>query len=181
VSVNKFRCQKTLRFRKLLRIQISVLSIGVGAGKFLSVRRIFSRISPNFSEKRLGRSLCEHFLKQNFFWDDLQKRGFHMILQKLVGIFSNQTTLGAIFSQIFRDFARIFTDFAQISKYFARIFTKSKHLGVRFHPLNLRLLHHWSCPLVQCAYSRPLHVTQLVWALEYYFQSPKLPLWPYLI
>jgi len=33
---------------------------------------------------------------------------FCVFLQKLGAIFSNQTTLGAIFGQIFRDFARIF-------------------------------------------------------------------------
>jgi len=72
-------------------------------------------------------------------------------------IFSNQSTLDAIFAcifrefgWIFRDFAKVFTDFAQICldfarifKVFARIFTKSKLLGVRLHPLHPRLLHHW--------------------------------------
>jgi len=54
------------------------------------------------------------------------------------------------FAQIFRDFAKVFTDFAQISpdfaqifRDFARIFIKSKLLGVRLHPLQPRLLHHW--------------------------------------
>jgi len=36
------------------------------------------------------------------------------------------------------DFAKVFTHFAQISTDFVLIFTKSKVLGVRFHP---RLLH----------------------------------------
>jgi len=49
-------------------------------------------------------------------------------------IFSNQNTLGAIFSQISTDFTRIFRDFAQI-------FTKSKLWGVRLQPLHPRLLH----------------------------------------
>ena len=50
--------------------------IGVGEGKCFRVRRIFARISPNLSEKILGHFLCEHFLKQVFFWDDLQKEVF---------------------------------------------------------------------------------------------------------
>jgi len=50
---------------------------------------------------------------------------FCLFLQKLGGLFSNQTTLGTIFSRIFSDFAQIFKDFG-------RIFDKSK----------LCLLHH---------------------------------------
>jgi len=53
-------------------------------------------------------------------------------------IFSNHTTLCAIFAQIFMEFAKIFTDFAQISIDFAWILTKSKLFGVRLHP---HLLH----------------------------------------
>ena len=69
--------------------------------------------------------------------------------------FSNQSMLGAIFAQIFRefvkvrrdfsrilwDFAQILWDFARILWDFARISTKSKLLGVRVHPLHPRLLH----------------------------------------
>jgi len=65
-------------------------------------------------------------------------------------LFSNQSVLGVIFTQIFResytvlrDFARILEDFAQVLWDFARIFTKSKLLGVRLHPLHLRPLHQW--------------------------------------
>jgi len=67
-----------------------------------------------------------------------KKRGLHMILQTLRTIFPNQIMLGAIFAQILK----IFRYFAQISMDFARIFTKSKLLGVRLHPLHPRLLHH---------------------------------------
>jgi len=48
--------------------------IGVREGNFLGVRRILVGISPNLPEKILGHFLCEHFLKQAFFWDDLQTR-----------------------------------------------------------------------------------------------------------
>ena len=43
--------------------------------------------------------------------------------------------LGRRFAQILRGFAQVFRDFA-------RIFNKSKHFGVRLHPLHLRLLNH---------------------------------------
>jgi len=59
--------------------------------------------------------------------------------------FSNQTTLGGISVQIFRDFAKVFTGFSRIFRDFARIFTKSKLLIVRLHP---RLLHHWPVAIV---------------------------------
>jgi len=55
--------------------------------------------------------------------------------------FSNQSMLGAISAQIFREFLKVFRDFARILWDFARIFTKSKLLGVRLHPLHPRLLH----------------------------------------
>jgi len=49
--------------------------MGVGAGKFLGVQRIFARISPQLPEKLLGHFLCERFLKQTC-WDDLHKKVF---------------------------------------------------------------------------------------------------------
>jgi len=55
------------------------------------------------------------FIK-TFFWIDLQKRSSCVFLQTLGAIFLSQTTLGAIFGQICRDFAQIFS--------------KSKLLGV---------------------------------------------------
>ena len=45
------------------------------------------------------------------------------------------------FVKVFTHFAQISIDFARILSDFARIFTKSKVLGVRFHP---RLLHQWT-------------------------------------
>jgi len=61
-----------------------------------------------------------------------RKKGLHVIVH----------TLGVIFARIFKDFAKAFTDFVQICADFARIFTKSKLLWVRLHPLHPRLLHH---------------------------------------
>jgi len=68
------------------------------------------------------------------------KKGLHVILG---AIFSNQITLGAIFAHFFMEFAQIFRNFTRIFRDFVRIFTKSKLLGVRFHPLHPHLLHHW--------------------------------------
>jgi len=67
--------------------------IGVGEGKLFGVRRILAGISPNLPEKNLGHFWCEHFLKQTFFWDDLQEKsscdsanvGRHFFKSNLVG------------------------------------------------------------------------------------------------
>jgi len=102
-----------------------VLPIGVGAGNYLEMRGVFRWISPNLPEKILGHFLCEYFLMKTGLSDDLQKQGLYVILG---AIFSNQSTLGAIFNpiswdfaQIFRDFAKVFTDFTQISTDFSGI------------------------------------------------------------
>jgi len=58
-----------------------------------------------------------------FFWYDLQNSP-DVLFQTLGAIFLNQTTLGAISAQIFKDFAKIFKDFAQMFKDFAWIFDK---------------------------------------------------------
>jgi len=50
------------------------------------------------------------------------KKSLHVILLTLAAIFSNQTSLGTIFAQIFRGFAKVFTVFTQIYTAFARIF-----------------------------------------------------------
>jgi len=121
-------------------LSIGRYTVGVGAGKFLGVQRIFAQISLNLPEKNFGHFLCKYFSWRPYFgW--LPKKGLDVILD---ANFSNQSTLGAIFAhvfrefaQIFRDFARVFADFAQISTDFAqifrdfsRIFTKSNFFGV---------------------------------------------------
>jgi len=60
--------------------------IGAGTGKFLGVRKIFAQITPKLPEKFLGYISCD----------------FHM---SLGAIFSNQSTLGAIFARIFMEFS----------------------------------------------------------------------------
>ena len=81
---------------------------GVGAGKFLGVRRIFARF-PKLAQKFWGEFLCEHFLKQTFFWDDLQEK-------EKVFMRSCNRWLSAIFAQIS---------------------TKPKLLGMRLPPTSL--------------------------------------------
>jgi len=62
---------------------------GVGAGKFLGVRRNFARIIPNLPKKYFKKS-------------DVQKKQLFMSIQ--APLFSNQSMLGAIFAQVFRKF-----------------------------------------------------------------------------
>ena len=47
-------------------------------------------------------------------------------------------------SAVFQDFDKFFKHFVQMSTYFSRIFTKSKLLWVRLHPMHPCFLHHWS-------------------------------------
>jgi len=62
-----------------------LFSTGVGAGKFLGVRRIFTRISPN-----LPKMFCVPFvytfsptmIMKTFFWYDLQRNDFHVFFCK---------------------------------------------------------------------------------------------------
>jgi len=88
------------------------MPIGVGAGKFLGVRRLFSQISPNLLEKFLC-DLCPQILSREdhenpSFGMFSIKKVFMCVLWTLGAIFWNQTTFATIFAQIFRDFARIF-------------------------------------------------------------------------
>jgi len=105
------------------------LDINVGAGKFLGVRRIFARCPPNLPKK-----FCVTFANKfspinDNFWCDLQKKDSCVFLQLLSTIFWSQTTLGAIFVRIFRDFDRISTN---------------QNFGGALSPPAPRLLHH--CP-----------------------------------
>jgi len=91
---------------------MATTAIGAGAGKLLGVRKIFARISPNLYEKFLCdfclQTFSPHKDQKGLFWYDLQKTkkssGICVFLLKLGTIFSNQTTLDAIFARIFRNF-----------------------------------------------------------------------------
>jgi len=111
----------------------------------------FARISLNLPEKfcaLFAHKFSPTKIIKIFFWCDLQKRSF---LPTLVADFLCQTSLGAIFAQIFRDFTRIFRSFAQIFRDFAQIFDKSELLGVRLHPLHPCLLHHCILQRTSCS------------------------------
>jgi len=60
-------------------------------------------------------------------------KALHVILS---GVVRHSCSYFQGFAQIFRDFVKVFRDFAQISTDFFRIFTKSKLLGARLHPLH---------------------------------------------
>jgi len=97
-----------------------ISAIGVGAGKFLWVRRIFARISSNLPEKFLDHLLCEYFFLKTVFG---MKKTFHVILHTLGPIFSKQSKLGAAFARIFseRRFSGFLPRFSRILSRFPRI------------------------------------------------------------
>ena len=76
----------------LNRSWLRLVSIGVGADKFLAVRKILARNSPNFPEKFSGNFWCEYFLPHRSCLGWPPRKGLHVILPML----------GAIFIRIFR-------------------------------------------------------------------------------
>jgi len=103
-------------------------TIGVGAGKFLGLRRIL----PEFSQtcpKSFGR-LCLQFFPSKIMKTFLgwpPKKVFVCLSANVGRHFMKSNKVARLFSRIFKDFAQIFKDFA-------RIFNKCKILGVRLHP-----------------------------------------------
>ena len=96
-----------------------VCLIGVGAGTFSGVQRIFAQIScpKNTPKKMTSKKVCTLILG--------------VTLQ-------NQSTY-SVFAKVFKHFAQIST--AWFLSDFPQIFTKSEVLGVHLHS---RLLHQWS-------------------------------------
>jgi len=129
--------------KKSISESVAILPhIGLGAGNFLGLRKIFAQIFPNLPEKFFGfrASLCANISSHT----DLSTFSFGMTSKKRIQVILH--TLGTIFDRIFRQFARIFwyfgnifTDFHGFCTDFARIFDRSKLLGVSLHT---RLLHH---------------------------------------
>ena len=115
-----FFCKKRFVY-SIATALVSLLFIGVGADKFLWARRIFARFSQNVPGKRLGQILCEHFLKQTFFWDELANQGLHMILQTLGAILPRLSEILRRFSQILPRFPRFFLDFQGLCPDFHQI------------------------------------------------------------
>jgi len=78
--------------------------IGVGAGKFWGLRRIFVWISTNLPDKFFCYYLCEYFFMKTVFQMASKIKGVHVILG---AIFFKSKHLGALFAHIFREFALI--------------------------------------------------------------------------
>jgi len=85
------------------------LTIGLGAGKFWEVLRIFARIFPNLSEKKLHEKVTS-------------KKKLYVILGAISAPY---------FQRFCQDFHGFFADFIG----FCPDFTESKCLGVLLHPL----------------------------------------------
>jgi len=75
-------------------------ALGVGAGKFWVLTRIYARIRPNSPEK----FLCDFSLDIKTFFGVTPKKGLTVFFFG----FGRSQMLAAIFVQIFRDFSRIF-------------------------------------------------------------------------
>ena len=160
--------------------------IGIGAGNILGGEGFcqnFHKLAPKMIQRKLPS----------------KKRKNDGISFHVGRIFSNQSTSSTNFAQISpnlpektttlwfwvlflwnqstcSDFAKVFTHFAQISTDFTQIFTKSKVLGVRLHPLHPCLLHQWlhppssypftgwectvSCDLDDTVHSHPVVITK---------------------
>jgi len=128
--------------------------MGVGAGKFLGVRRIFARISPNLRQKFWATFSGKIFSHSNCFWDDLQI-GLHVILNTLGTIFSNQSTWAPFlpvvseslprFSVTLRRFSQILLRFPWILPGFSGIlrgFSSNQNFWGALVPPAPVLLHH---------------------------------------
>ena len=66
-----------------------IRTIGVGAGKFLGVRKIFARIS-----QKLARNLVSISSHTDRFWDNLPKKGLRVILPTLGANFAKSNNVG---------------------------------------------------------------------------------------
>ena len=88
-----------------------VLCSVVGAGKFWGCEGFLPEF-PQTCPKKIWATFCANiFSQQTLFWNDLQKKVAMWFCKSWAPFFSNQTRFGAIFTQIFRDFANVCTDF----------------------------------------------------------------------
>jgi len=128
------------------------------------VRRIFAQISPNLPEKNSKRITSKkmtafHFIFGSFFSYQstsstifakcprtCPKKTKKIAFKKFKSLhfdFGHHFKKSVhIIAKVFTHFAQLSTDFSLILRDFARIFTKSKLLGVRLHPLQTHLLYH---------------------------------------
>jgi len=161
----------TLNRYKLVFL-ITLYVIGVGAGKYMGVRRIFAQISLNLPQKsfkendlpkkRLPLFSCwVHFVKSKHTSTPKHTQISPTLPEKNKKTWPQKNVctliLGASFRKSkhiqrvcepFYKFSQISTDFARILSDFAGIFTNQKDLGVLFHPLHPRRLHQ-CCMLIE--------------------------------
>jgi len=118
-----------------------ITTIGVGTSKFLGVRRIFARISPNLPEK----FVCDFCLQifshkdhEDLFWYDLQKiKKVFMCFcfsAKVTHHFFKSNNAGRHFFPDFQGFCPCFQGFGQIFRDFRQFKTLG---GVLAHPASL--------------------------------------------
>jgi len=134
-----------------------VNDIGVGAGIFLGVRKIFARIFQKLPKKFLGNCLCEYFLMTTVFGMTSNKKpscdseyvGRHFFQIKV-----RWAPFLLLLSGNLRRSSQIFVDIA-------RLVTKSKLLGVPLHLLHPCLLHHWSMKSFNLSISHQTNLSKL--------------------
>jgi len=126
--------------------------MGAGAGKFLGVRKILAQNFPNLPKKLQKMSL------------PTQEKSLHVIWSPF---FSNQSTMGAIFARIFREFAEIIRGFTKVFTYFAQISTiLSVFWGILpgFSPNQ----NFWGCTCTPASYTteaKDAPVEEIVWKI----------------
>jgi len=109
--------------------------IGVGASKFLGVRRIFARIFPNLPQKFLSDfsyKFSPTKIMKTVFWYDRQKRSSRVSLQTLGAILWNINNIGRHFCpdfQVFFSFFQdCFPDFWHIKTFLGALLSPAPHL-----------------------------------------------------
>jgi len=113
--------------------------IGVEEGKCFGVGKILAGILPNLPKKILGQFLWEHFLKQTFFLDDLQKKVFMRFCKRWAPFFQIKHRWAPFLSR----FSGILQRFSQILRRFTQIFPDFQHMETFGGALAPLLLHHW--------------------------------------
>jgi len=119
-----------------------LIGIGVGAGKFLGVRRISARISPNFPEKCWA-IFVRILSRVDCFWDDLQKKLLMSFCTRWAPFFSNQEFQG--FCEDFEGFHRFCPDFRRFFPDFQGFFPDFHQIKIFWGvlaPLHPRLVHY---------------------------------------
>jgi len=123
--------------------------IGVGAGKYLGVRRIFARISPNLPEKFLGKFLRISSHEDLFGLTSKRRVPFLQIKQGWAPVLPVFSSSLPRFSRILKSFHRFCPDFHGFCPDFQRFnpnFHQIKTFGGALSPP----AHPPSSPLMGC-------------------------------